>query len=118
MKEMTAYCGLQCRECGAFLATRDDDDRKREEVAELWSEQYHADIKPEDINCEGCKSKGSCHFQYCDICEIRLCARKRKIANCAFCDEYPCGKLEEFFKMAPQSKVCLDALRATEDGDQ
>jgi Protein of unknown function (DUF3795) len=112
MKEMTAYCGLHCRECGAFLATRDDDDRKREEIAELWSEQYHADIKPGDINCQGCKSGGLCHFQYCDVCEIRLCARKRKIANCAFCDDYPCGKLEEFFKMAPQSKVSLDALRS------
>jgi len=118
MKEMTAYCGLHCHECGAFLATRDNDNRKRNEVAKLWSDQYHADIRPEDINCDGCKSGGSCHFQYCGVCEIRLCARKRNIANCAFCDEYPCEKLEEFFKMAPQSKVSLDALRETKDGNQ
>ena len=29
MKEMISFCGLDCHECGAFLATKEDDDQKR-----------------------------------------------------------------------------------------
>lgn len=56
MHEMIAFCGLLCNECGAFIATRDDDDEKRAEVAETWSKQFNADIKPQDVNCDGCLS--------------------------------------------------------------
>jgi len=38
MKQMIAFCGLACHECGALLATQDDDDAKRAEVAQGWSE--------------------------------------------------------------------------------
>ncbi len=40
--EMTAFCGLACYECPAFLATRADDNKKRAEIAKEWSKQYHA----------------------------------------------------------------------------
>ncbi|MCD6569822.1 MAG: DUF3795 domain-containing protein [Deltaproteobacteria bacterium] len=61
---MIAFCGLPCHECDAFLATRDDDDQKRAEVAQLWSKQYNADIKPEDINCDGCLSDNGYLFNH------------------------------------------------------
>lgn len=47
---MIAFCGLICSECGAFIATQNDNDIKRVEVARLWSQQYHVDVKPADIN--------------------------------------------------------------------
>ena len=31
--------------------------------------------------------------------------------NCAECDKYTCDRLEGFFKIAPQAKTALDALR-------
>ena len=58
MEKMIAFCGTVCTECPAFLATKQDDDNERGKIAESWSKQYNADIKPEDINCEGCLSEG------------------------------------------------------------
>ncbi len=111
MNEMIAFCGSSCHECPAFLATRDDDDEKREETAQLWSKQYDADIKPEDINCEGCRSAGNIHFNYCNVCGIRKCGTERDVENCARCKDYPCEKLEEFFKVAPDNRKRLDAIK-------
>ena len=64
MKEMISFCGLDCHECGAFLATKEDDDQKRAKVAQEWSRLFKAEIKPEDINCEGCLSDGGRLFNY------------------------------------------------------
>jgi len=111
MNEMTAICGLLCNECDAFIATRDDDDRKRAEVARLWSKQYNHDIEPGDINCLGCTSDSDCFFSHCRICEIRKCAKKKHIMNCAYCDCYACEKLEDFFRMVPDARKNLDAIR-------
>ena len=106
---MVAVCGTVCSECHAFLATQKDDDAER--IAELWSKQYNADIKPEDINCDGCISEGKRLFLYCNICEIRKCGREKNIENCAFCNEYACDKLTQFFPMAPEAKTTLDEIR-------
>ena len=112
MDEMVAFCGLLCHECGAFLATKNDDDEKRAEVAELWSKEYNADIKPEDINCEGCLSESGLVFNYCKVCEIRKCGMERGIMNCAYCDDYACEKLEKFFEMVPDARKRLDGIRS------
>jgi len=110
MNEMIAFCGSACQECEAFLATRNDDDEKRAEIAQLWSKQYNADIKPEDINCDGCKSVGDRHFNYCNVCEIRKCGMERGVENCAYCNDYSCERLEKFFEIAPDNKKRLDAI--------
>lgn len=64
MKEMVAVCGLNCHECGAFLATKENDDQKRAKVAQEWSKLFKVEVKPEDINCEGCQSMGRRVFNY------------------------------------------------------
>jgi len=110
MNEMIAFCGSGCQECEAFLATRNDDDEKRAEIAQLWSKQYNADIKPEDINCDGCKSVGDRHFNYCNVCEIRKCGMERGVEDCAYCNDYSCERLEKFFEIAPDNKKRLDAI--------
>jgi len=111
MDKMISVCGIVCSECPAFLATQNDDAAERKNVAELWSKQYNAIIKPEDINCEGCISEGNMIFSYCNICEIRKCGREKHIENCAFCDQYACEKLTGFFAMAPKAKTTLDEIR-------
>jgi hypothetical protein len=110
MTEMIAYCGLDCFQCGAFLATRDNDDAKRQKVAELWSKEFSPGIRAEDINCEGCLSEGVL-FSHCKVCKIRTCGMDRGVANCAFCEDYACEKLIEFFGMVPEAKARLDGLR-------
>ena len=112
MTELIAVCGLHCNECGAYIATRDNDDAKRAETAQQWSELYGAEIKPADVNCSGCTSEGGVHFHYCTVCEIRRCGLDRGVANCAHCEDYACEKLTEFFKMAPECRTSLDRIRA------
>ena len=112
MNEIIAYCGLSCHECGAYIATMNNDDKKREEVAALWSKEYNTDIKPEDINCLGCLSTSEKVFNYCKVCEIRKCGMEKGVTNCAYCDEYACEKLVKFFEMASDAKKTLDEIRA------
>jgi hypothetical protein len=112
MEAMIAYCGLACNECGAYIATLNDDNEKRKEVAKQWSEEYGSDFKPEAINCVGCIVDSENVFGYCKKCEIRKCGMSKKISNCAYCDDYACAKLTKFFEMAPDAKKRLDRIRS------
>lgn len=107
---LIACCGLDCSKCEGYLATKDDDDSKRKEVAKKWSVMYGGDIKPGDINCSGCRPEGP-KFTYCNVREIRKCCMEKGLENCAGCDMYACEKLEEFFKMAAEARKALDNLR-------
>ena len=109
---MIACCGLDCSECEGFLTTQADDDVKRAEIAKQWSARYNADIKPEHINCDGCRSGGRKFFYCSDICELRKCCIEKDLANCAACDMYACDKLKGFFEVAPEARMALDALRS------
>lgn len=111
MSSLIAYCGLDCEVCPAFTATRKNDDQLRQKVAEQWSKEYHSFIKPEDINCLGCCSVEELYFSHCSECLIRQCAKKKKIENCAFCDEYICKHLQQFFSFVPEAKTTLDGIR-------
>lgn len=106
---LIACCGLDCSKCEGHIATQADDDNKRAEVAKKWSAMYGGDIKPEDINCSGCRPEGP-KFTHCNVCEIRKCCMEKEVKNCAGCDMYICDKLEDFFKMAPDARTALDNL--------
>ncbi len=108
---MTGYCGLNCEQCEAFIATQKNDDALRVQVAEEWAKRYNAPIKPEHINCTGCKSAGVKTY-YCEqLCEIRKCATGKALQTCAECSDYVCALLKPLLEAAPQAKRTLDALR-------
>jgi hypothetical protein len=87
MKELIAYCGLDCEKCDARIATIDDDDALREKVAALWSEMNQVTITKEMINCMGCRVDGA-KTPYCDsMCEIRKCASAKGYTTCADCGD-------------------------------
>ncbi len=87
MKNMTAYCGLDCEKCDAYLATINDDQALREKTAKLWAELNQAPILPEHINCQGCRVDGV-KTVYCDsLCDIRQCALKRDVETCGACPD-------------------------------
>ena len=112
MREMTACCGLMCNECGAFLAKQSNDDEIRKQTAKQWSEMFKADIKPDDINCDGCRAEGGVHFSHCNVCEIRKCCTDKGLSNCSVCDDYACDTLGAFFKFAPEAKENLEKIRS------
>lgn len=107
---MIAYCGLNCSNCEAYIATQEDDAAKREETARKWSELYKADIMAEQINCQGCKSD-NVRFSHCNVCDIRQCCISMGVDNCANCEDYICDKLSAFIKLAPQAGEALEAIR-------
>lgn len=108
---MIAYCGLNCSNCIAYIATMENDDAKRATVAQQWSSAYNADIKPEDINCFGCKSEGP-KVYYCEnMCQIRLCCMEKQLENCACCPDYKCETLAGFISLAPEAGQTLEKLR-------
>jgi hypothetical protein len=111
MNKIIDYCGLVCSECPAFIATKNNDNAKRKETAELWSKQFGHAMKPEDINCEGCTPATGKKIGYSTICEIRKCGQEKKVVNCAYCVDYACEKLDNFFKMAPVCQTNLDEVK-------
>jgi hypothetical protein len=110
MKKFIAACGINCGDCGARIATINNDDAKRKEVAAQWSKAYEADLDIESINCTGCMEEGV-KFAHCNECEYRECVTEMGITNCSECDDYPCEELEQFLEHVPEAKVNLEELR-------
>jgi len=111
MSEMIAYCGLVCSQCPTFLATQNDDNIARERTVALYAKKFGLDFKPEDINCDGCKSVGGKLIKFCQVCEIRKCCSARDLGNCALCSEQPCENLKKFYEFSADAKASLEALK-------
>lgn len=107
MKKIVAVCGITCTECPAFIATQENDDSKRRQVAEEWSKAYNNEIKPEQINCNGCLPGLGIHQQL-HICEIRKCGIEREVQNCAHCIDYKCERLSRFLENVPDAERTLE----------
>lgn len=113
MAEIIAFCGINCVECPAYIATKTNDDALRRQTAKEWSKEFNAEIKPQDINCVGCTISEGQHIGYCAMCEIRACALKKKVKNCAYCEEYACAGLAKFHEKATNAKTKLAETRKT-----
>jgi hypothetical protein len=111
MEKMISYCGLNCSECPAFIATVNDDDELRKKTAELWSKEYGGEVKPEDVNCDGCVSGTDRHIGHWHECEMRICGQEKGVENCAFCNEFACEKLSKFFEAVPVARTTLEEIR-------
>lgn len=111
MSQMIAYCGLVCSSWPAFLATQNNDDFARVKTAALYSEKFGFDLKPGEINCDGCKSEGGKLIGYCRSCAIRQCCSGKGLNNCTICDDQPCENLIRFHKFSPDAKACFEDLK-------
>ena len=108
MKQLTAYCGLDCETCEARLATITNDGDLRNKVAKNWSELNGVEITPQMINCVGCRVDGV-KTSYCDsLCPIRQCAKKRGFETCGSCSEMDsCKKVGAIIKNNPRAYSTL-----------
>jgi len=96
-KELFGACGIDCGKCPDYQAHVGNDDELKVKLAKDFSKQFDMDIKPEEVGCLGCH--GPLHKPWSGLeCFFRQCSEKKDIATCAFCDEFPCGELEIFYK--------------------
>lgn len=87
MNQLIGCCGLDCATCEARIATLENNDALRAKVAAAWSKLNNFEIKPEWINCEGCRTQGV-KTVYCEqMCAIRPCALGKGYATCHECAE-------------------------------
>ena len=108
MKDMIAFCGLDCEKCDAYIATKNDDQALRVKTAKLWAELNNAPILPEHINCDGCRADGR-KTVYCQhLCAIRQCALKRGVQTCGDCPEMDgCPTVGAVFAGSPDARKNL-----------
>ena len=110
MSKIIACCGLVCSKCPTFLATKNNDDNARKKTAAFYSEKFGFNLKPEDINCDGCLSNKGELLGYCSTCEVRKCCREKGLDNCAVCKDQPCDKLTKFHEFSSYAKECFEKL--------
>jgi hypothetical protein len=105
VRDMFAYCGLDCEKCDAYLATINDDQALREKTAKL----NHAPILPEHINCQGCRVDGA-KTVYCEsLCGIRQCALQKGVTTCGDCPEL--GSCQTVGAILSNNPAALDNLK-------
>lgn len=112
MAKLQAFCGLDCGECEAYIATQKNDRAGLEEVARKWAAQYgKKDIRADMCVCDGCPSDKRTSTAHAATCGLRLCASSRGVETCADCPDYGCATLQGFFAFAPVLKDKLEAIR-------
>ena len=116
MDEVISYCGLSCRTCPIYLASKETNEINKKEmingIIRECKEHYGIEYNFEDINeCDGCKSLSGRIFSGCLKCTVRACAIQKGVENCVYCEDYPCDNLNELFEAAPEAKKSLDLLQ-------
>ncbi|HNY65212.1 MAG TPA: DUF3795 domain-containing protein [Deltaproteobacteria bacterium] len=91
-RDLMAPCGLYCGTCGVYIATRDDNEKFRTVMGNLYG------TKPEETRCLGCMQPDppKMLYGYCRLCSIRDCVRGKGLYSCHQCDQWPCPKIESF----------------------
>jgi len=115
------YCGLYCRHCdiyrtaiarqaSALCETLRNEREKQPELErmngfkEFWAVLEELAQNQSEGKCRGCR--GGCGDP---DCEIRKCARSRRVEVCSSCADYPCQKIHAFVKKYPH--VIGDGMR-------
>ena len=112
MVTIMAMCGIDCSQCGAYLATQANDMDLLEQEAAKWMAEYHLEkVTVKDVTCDSCLATTQRLGAHCYDCEIRLCGLAHGLNSCAECPEYGCEKLTNFFSFVPDAKGRLDVIR-------
>jgi hypothetical protein len=86
--ELLAPCGLYCGVCGVYKASRDNDQKLKDKLANAYG------VTSEQIVCKGCLSNE--RFVYCEACGIRACVMGKQYEGCHQCNEFPCKLIDDF----------------------
>ena len=109
LAKMLSYCGINCAECPAYLATQKNDAEEIKKIAKEWSSDAMKFV-PEELYCDGCINDGKL-VRWAPKCDIRICCREIGLKNCGYCDDYICDKLKNTFDKSPSAKENLEEIR-------
>ncbi|NHI91257.1 MAG: DUF3795 domain-containing protein [Candidatus Lokiarchaeota archaeon] len=87
-QKLIAPCGVYCGVCPYLIAHKHEDEELKKKLAK------NIGVKPEKIECEGCRSNYP--FFFCRSCTIKACVLEKKLESCALCDKFPCEKIENY----------------------
>lgn len=87
-----APCGLYCGSCGVYIATRDNNEKFKTVMANLYG------TRPEETACLGCMQPHPPEKIYasCSLCPIRNCIQSKGYYSCHQCRDWPCDYIENF----------------------
>ncbi len=112
MAKILAYCGIDCGECEAYIATQKNDTAGLEETAKKWAAQFGGkDVGADMCVCDGCSTGKRVSTAHAATCAIRVCASGRGVLTCAHCQDYGCPTVQGFMSFAPVLKEKLEAIR-------
>jgi hypothetical protein len=93
-ESMISACGFRCDLCPAFHKNVSGPEHQTA-VASGWKKYYDIDMAPEKIICDGCRSEIREGRELpAHKCKTRDCVEAGGLANCGYCDEYPCEHRE------------------------
>ena len=117
-RKYICYCGLYCENCAVMAKIAPAAKVLYEEMRDAGFEDVIGYIPgsdgfwpflkgmAEDGICVSCKDGGGD-----PSCAIRICAKEKAVEICAFCEEYPCEKINAF-QGYPVMKQDNELLRA------
>lgn len=108
MKNLIAYCGINCNSCSLYIATINNNVSLKMKLAEEWGEMYSRLFKVEDMECLGCKSEEV--FMLCSKCDIKSCNENKGIERCSKCDDYPCSRIERFYEWQEKQETKVEIV--------
>ncbi len=91
-KALMAPCGLYCGTCGVYIATRDQNEKFKTVMGNLYG------TKPEETECLGCMQQEPAEklYGFCMQCEIRNCVQSKGFYSCHQCADWPCSLIDNF----------------------
>jgi hypothetical protein len=91
MKAHIAKCGYRCDLCAAFKPVLTEAEKK--DISRAFKQYFGFFVPPQDVKtCTGCQSSDEPNDKECPVFP---CVRQKGIDNCAYCDDFGCGKLRQ-----------------------
>ena len=88
------FCGHDCARCNTYLATILDDTALRCQAGRFYGAVLGLNVSPDSLFCLGGRSGEV--FAPCRSCPFAACCRRRGLARCADCPDYPCATLADY----------------------
>ncbi|MFX1286040.1 MAG: DUF3795 domain-containing protein [Promethearchaeota archaeon] len=108
MNPEISCCGFRCDLCQAYKKNIQEQDQTRL-LSDKWYEYFGFRIPADQISCDGCLSSDTETSDLMDkACPVRPCVVKKQLPNCAYCDEFPCDKLQSRFVILEEKEKELN----------